>query len=46
MRLTKEQIKGIKILSKKRKMSERAIAKHIGCSRSAVWYHLNKNKLI
>lgn len=23
-------------------LSERAIAKKLGCSRSAVWYHLNK----
>jgi biotin operon repressor len=38
-KLTKEQIAKIKELNKKG-MSERAIAREIGCSRSAVWHHL------
>ena len=40
-RLTKKQIERIKTLHKKGK-SERAIAKKIGCSRSTVWYWLQK----
>ncbi len=40
-KLTKKEIKKIKDLYSKGK-SERAIAKEIGCSRSAVWYQLQK----
>lgn len=39
--LTEEEKKEIKILHKQGR-SERGIAKMIGCSRSAVWYHLQK----
>lgn len=41
MKLTKEQIAKIKKLAAKG-MSERAIAKEVGCSRSAVWSHKQK----
>jgi len=40
-KLVKKQIEKIQSLSKKG-MSQRAIAKEVGCSRSAVYYHLNK----
>jgi hypothetical protein len=40
-KLDKKQIEKIKKLSSKG-MSQRAIAKEVGCSRSAVYYHLNK----
>lgn len=40
-KLTNKVIAKIKSLSKKG-MSERAIAKLVGCSRSAVWYQLQK----
>ncbi|MCK5016600.1 MAG: helix-turn-helix domain-containing protein [Candidatus Peribacteraceae bacterium] len=39
-KLTQAQIKKIKSLASKG-LSERAIAKQVGCSRSAVWYHKN-----
>jgi biotin operon repressor len=39
--LTAKQIAKIKALHKQGK-SERAIAKVVKCSRSAVWYHLQK----
>ncbi len=41
-KLTSDQIKKILKLSKKG-LSERAIAKEVGCSRSAVWYRINKD---
>ena len=41
VKLTPAKIKRIKELSKK-KFSQRQIAKKIGCSRSAVFYWLNK----
>jgi len=40
-RLTKKEIKRIWVLNRKGK-SQRAIAEKIGCSRSAVWYQLQK----
>jgi biotin operon repressor len=40
-KLTEKQIAKIKALHKKGK-SERAIAEEIGCSRSTVWYQLQK----
>lgn len=40
-KLTSSQIAKIKTLHKQGK-SERQIAKLIGCSRSAVWYQINK----
>ena len=47
MKLTEKQIKQIRTLGINRsfykgRLSEREIAKKIGCSRSAVWYWLNK----
>lgn len=44
-KLSGDQIAKIKTLRKKGE-SERAIAKAIGCSRSAVWYQLQKAKLV
>jgi biotin operon repressor len=40
-KLTESKISKIKILHDEGK-SERVIAKKLGCSRGAVWYHLNK----
>jgi len=40
-KLSKKEIARIKVLHKKG-MSERAIAEKIGCSRSTVWYWLQK----
>ena len=44
-KLSGEQIAKIKTLHLKGE-SERAIAKVVGCSRSAVWYQLQKANLI
>lgn len=44
MKIFTSDIKKIKDLHKKG-LSERAIAKYIGCSRTTVWNHLNKNKI-
>lgn len=41
MKLSKEVVARIKTLHKQGK-SERVIAKEVGCSRSAVWYHVKK----
>lgn len=42
-KLSSKQIARIKALHNKGKgMSERAIAREVGCSRSAVWYHVKK----
>ena len=41
MKLTRQQVaKIIKLAAEG--LSERKIAKKIGCSRSAVWYHIQK----
>jgi len=40
-KLTKQQIAKIYLLAIDG-LSERKIAKKVGCSRSAVWYHLQK----
>ena len=40
MKLSKQQIAKIKAMHKKG-LSERVIAKKIGCARSTVWYHKN-----
>lgn len=36
------KIKKLGALTGKKKMSQRAIAKEVGCSRSSVWHHLQK----
>lgn len=41
MKLSKQQIARIKELVRQGR-SERQIAKAVGCSRSAVWYHKQK----
>lgn len=41
MKLTQKQVEKIKALHSKG-LSERDIAKKLGCSRSTVWYHLQK----
>jgi len=40
-KLTAKKVAKIKALHKKG-MSERAIAKEVRCSRSAVWYHVHE----
>jgi len=44
MKISLNDVKEIKALHKQG-LSERAIAKKVGCSRTTVWNHLNKDKI-